>query len=347
MLVRYARQDNGRREKIAEIYTKQEHNIRRDQIDRDAVKIINRLRSKGFQAFVVGGAVRDLLLSKDPKDFDIVTDAYPRRIRKLFWNSRVIGKRFRLVHIHFGEKIIEVSTFRSKDTENNNIFGNIAEDATRRDFSINALYYCPVKEQLFDYVEGFKDFTKKKLRMLMDPDDSFSEDPVRMIRAIKYSAITSFKLPSSLQNSIKKQGSRLLHCSVSRLTEEIFKILQSGESGAIFSSMEKLDILQYILPKINRYIQGKEFSAKKQAFYTALDKLDQLIREGGAKSGKGFFLHYMVKGFLNEENLNPSDRLSIHSACFRWIKEIITPITPPNKEVEKACRKLVKEIIHH
>ena len=154
MLVRYKKQDSGRLQKTAVVYVKKEHNIDRSLIDPDALKIITRLQKHNHSAYVVGGAVRDVLIGKRPKDFDVVTDAEPNQIKKLFRNSRIIGKRFRLVHIFFGnDKIIEVATFRSLEAGTfNNVFGTIEEDAMRRDFSVNGLYYDPHAEQVVDFV---------------------------------------------------------------------------------------------------------------------------------------------------------------------------------------------------
>ena len=329
MLTRYGTLPDGTQTKIAEIYTSQEHSIDLTHIDFDAMKIIRRLRGKGYQAYIVGGAVRDLLLQKQPKDFDIVTDALPRKIRKLFWNSRVIGKRFRLVHIHFGEKIIEVSTFRSTGDEGNNVYGKMNEDAERRDFSFNALYLCPVKNQVVDYVGGFRDIQRGRVRPLMDPDASFEEDPVRMIRAVKYGAVTGFKLPTQLQNSIKKQAYRLGECSPSRLTEEVFKILETGWSEKIFYQCERLKILPQVLPVI-----AVKLDSFRKPFFQSLRELDTCGKEG-EPAGRGPLIAALVRGMIFDDSSESVQEM------FHRIKKLIQPITPPNKEVERACSILL------
>ena len=186
MLIRYSTDKNGRPVRKAVIYTKDEHKIPREKIDSDAFFVVSHLRNAGFDAYIVGGAVRDLLIGKHPKDFDIVTSATPSKIKRLFRNSRIIGKRFRLVHVFFGEKIFEVSTFRSiAEGSIGNVFGTMDEDVQRRDFSLNALYYDPLKEQVIDYVHGVEDIRRKLVRPIIPLDRIFVEDPVRMLRAVK------------------------------------------------------------------------------------------------------------------------------------------------------------------
>ena len=234
VLIRYSTDRNGKLVKKAVIYTKEEHLIELNKIDSDAIYIIKLLKDYGFEAYLVGGAVRDLLIGKTPKDFDIVTDATPSKIKKIFRNSRIIGKRFRLVHIFFGSKIFEVSTFRSlADGTIGNTFGTMDEDVQRRDFTINALYYDPIKEQIIDYVDGVRDIRRKLIKPVIPLNIIFEEDPVRMLRAIKYSATTGFKIPLKLHNKIRKSAHLLSPISPSRLTEELLKIINSGNSYQI------------------------------------------------------------------------------------------------------------------
>ena len=197
MLIRYGTDKNGDFIKKAVIYTQEEHLIPNNKIDPDALQIVNRLRDSGFTAYIVGGAVRDLIIGNTPKDFDIVTDATPSKIKKIFRNSRIIGRRFRLVHVVFGTKIFEVSTFRSIcEGSVGNSFGTIDEDVQRRDFTINALYYDPIQKQVIDYVGGMRDIKKHILRPVIPLDHIFIEDPVRMLRAVKYSATKPSSSPT-------------------------------------------------------------------------------------------------------------------------------------------------------
>jgi poly(A) polymerase len=262
VLIRYATDSRGRPVQKAVIYTKNEHSISLDTIDDDAIYVIRRLRETGFDAYLVGGAVRDLIIGKKPKDFDIVTDATPSRIKKIFRNSRIIGKRFRLVHVIFGQKIFEVSTFRSiVDGSVGNAFGTMDEDVQRRDFSLNALYYDPIREQVIDYVNGVKDIRKGIVRPVIPLDRIFVEDPVRMLRAVKYGATTGCRLPWSLKRKIRKSSNLLSPVSPSRLTEELMKIINSGHSYEIVSGAMDTDLYVYLQPAAtNMMLEDRKFA---------------------------------------------------------------------------------------
>ncbi|THB64171.1 MAG: polynucleotide adenylyltransferase PcnB, partial [Spirochaetaceae bacterium] len=234
LLIRYKTEKNGKPKAYAKVYTLNEHKISPDMVDFDAVKIARRLQRHGYQAYIVGGAVRDLLLGRNPKDFDMATDASPSQIRKLFRNSRIIGKRFRLVHIFFQEKIIEVTTFRSLESAGfNAVYGNIEEDAMRRDFSLNSLYYDPEQRQVIDYTGGYEDIHAGVVRPIIPLKRIFQEDPVRMIRAIKYTVQTGFNMTFSLRRRLKRSTRLLAATPDSRMTEEVFKILMSGNAAPV------------------------------------------------------------------------------------------------------------------
>ncbi len=335
MLIRYGKLKNGKRSRIAEIFTKEEHRINPELIDRDAWRLVDRLESFGYESYIVGGAVRDLLIGRKPKDFDIATAALPNRVRKIFRNSRIIGKRFRLVHVHFPDKIIEVSTFRSnKPGENANVYGTLEDDVKRRDFTMNALYYSPKNQYLYDFVQGLKDIREKRVRSLIPLETTFVEDSVRMIRAVKYAAVTGFKLPYYLRSSIKKQSSELAGCSSSRLTEELFKILQSGFSGKIIFMLMKTGLLRYILPSINSTLVKNSDKRITDNFLKQLEKLDKKVINSG-DTGRGMMLGMLVEEFLGFPDEYESE-FFLYKEQFAGIKKVIKPMTPPNQFVEDA-----------
>ncbi|HNZ95531.1 MAG TPA: poly(A) polymerase, partial [Sphaerochaeta sp.] len=242
MLIRYKQDDQGNTLPIANIYTQAEHKIETRNIDRDALWVIKKLQGSGAEAYLVGGAVRDLMLGNIPKDFDIATSASPRQVQRLFYNARIIGRRFKLVHLIFKDKVLEVSTFRSGEEAedgSNNVFGSIEQDAKRRDFSINSFYYDPSNGQLLDFNDAMEDMRKKRISSVIPLEESFTEDPVRMIRAVKYAVITGFSLRFKLRVALRKYAPELSRISSSRLTEELVKILSSGHAAEIFADLNR------------------------------------------------------------------------------------------------------------
>ena len=239
------------------------HSLRRENMDQDALKVINRLNRYGYRSYLVGGCVRDMILGKRPKDYDVVTTATPTQIRKVFSNSRAIGRRFKIVHVIFRGKIIEVSTFRSlpahrllkrkKDSDvmlrRDNEYGTPREDAARRDFTINALYFDPRNESIIDYTGGFEDIQNGIISIIGDPDISFREDPVRMLRAAKFSAMLGFHLNPECIKAIKRNKSEIEKASPSRMLEEYAKIFRTGRSSEIFSSFWDTGLFQVLFPE--------------------------------------------------------------------------------------------------
>jgi len=238
------------------------HTISRADIANSALKVLYRLDKAGYQAFLVGGGVRDLLLGLRPKDFDVATDARPEQVRELFGNSRLIGRRFKLAHVRFGREIIEVVTFRAAaDTVHDdrahaasgrilrdNVFGAIEEDIWRRDFTVNALYYNIADFTVWDFTSGMEDVASRTLRLIGDPETSYREDPVRMLRAVRFAAKLDFSIASEAATPIGRLGQLLRDVPPARLFDETLKLFQAGYA---LSSLERLlahDLFKYLFP---------------------------------------------------------------------------------------------------
>jgi poly(A) polymerase len=343
MRTRYFRDDKGNPTIRATVYEKADHNVRRSAIDSDARKICTRLSEQGHEAYIVGGAVRDLLLGRIPKDFDIATDASPSRVKKLFRNSRIIGKRFRLVHVYFRDgKIHEVATFRAPESgDRNHVFGTLNEDVMRRDFSLNALYYDPEEETVIDFVDGVKDIRKKVVKSVLPLSSSFQEDPVRMLRAVKYAAITGMKIHPPVGRRIKKEAHLLAGASVSRMSEELYKILSSRNSEIIMRLMDRYKLLEPMLPNFAAAFQVGE--ALKEAFFLSLAKIDQtLLTE---EIGRGVMIRHMTEDILNAAGAfeRQGRQPPLFTDVVRMLKDLLKPLVQPNRNVEEAVRLMFRE----
>ena len=248
-----------------------EHGIKRDMISACALRTTKQLQEAGYQAFVVGGAVRDLLTGRMPKDFDVATDATPDQVRSAIRRSRIIGRRFQIVHALCGNETVEVSTFRAMSVpiaegENDsnemrsdehgrllrdNVFGNQAEDASRRDFTANALFYNPATEEVWDYHRGVADIRAKKLRMIGDPATRYREDPVRMLRAARFAAKLGFSIDGPTQKPIRDMADLLKNVPKSRLFDEMMKLLLSGHAWACVTTLREEGLHHGLLPLLD------------------------------------------------------------------------------------------------
>ncbi len=246
------------------IYSQDSHQLDIRLVDKDALYVLEKLSAAGHVAYLVGGGVRDLLLKKKPKDYDISTSAEPEEIRRLFRNCILIGRRFRLAHIRFGKKIIEVSTFRSGDTENDaliirdNDWGSPEEDVLRRDFTINGLFYDPANQTVIDYVDGFKDLEKKYLRTIGQPFIRFKQDPVRMIRLLKFRARFEFEIDHDTRLALIESKQEILKSSSARILEELLRMLESGSGEEFLTLMIEYGLLQLLLPALASFMETEE-----------------------------------------------------------------------------------------
>ncbi|WP_194437982.1 polynucleotide adenylyltransferase PcnB [Vibrio fluminensis] len=277
------------------ILTRQEHNISRKQISDNALKVLYRLHGAGFDAYLVGGGVRDLLLGQNPKDFDIATNATPEQIRQLFKNCRLIGRRFRLAHIMFGRDIIEVATFRGHHQEPNknvsqqskegmllrdNVYGTIDEDAERRDFTINAMYYNIGNYAIHDYAGGVEDLEDKLIRLIGDPETRYREDPVRMLRAIRFAVKLDFDIEEDTAAPIEELSHLLKEIPAARLYEESLKMLQSGYGLETYHLMREYNLFQQLFPSVSEFFTDSYDSKAEQMLDLVLDSTDQRVEEG-------------------------------------------------------------------
>jgi poly(A) polymerase len=302
------------------------HKLSKTDLSANALKVLNRLHSVGFQTYLVGGSVRDLLLGKVPKDFDVATNATPNQIRKLFRNARVIGRRFKLVHIIFDRDIIEVATFRRSDSEevddnqqtnetgmlvSDNVYGTLDEDAWRRDFTVNSLYYNIDDSTIVDFTGGFKDIQQRVLRIIGDPDTRYQEDPVRMLRALRFSAKLHFTMVEETAEPIYRLGHLIKQVSGARLFDEMAKLYQCGEAETVHRLLIKYGLFAQLFEQTHQSLTNKEYPVN--AFLClALENTDMRILNNQPVTPAflfAVFLWFPLKEkatqLQNEENLTP------------------------------------------
>ena len=272
------------------IIPRAEHGISRKNIDESALKVLYALHKAGYEAYLVGGAVRDLLLGQRPKDFDVATDATPEQVKALFRNCRLIGRRFRLAHIHFGRHIIEVATFRAQHDNSasghqddsgrilrDNVYGDLEQDVWRRDFTVNALYYNIADFSVIDYVGGYEDVKQARLRLIGDPDERYREDPVRMLRVIRFAAKLGFSIDGSCQRFIREQGAILRDVPAARLYEEVLKLFHSGHAIESFRGLREYFLLEHLFPEAAVALDGNEVALK--FLQLAMQSTDERIHQ--------------------------------------------------------------------
>ncbi|MDR2842910.1 MAG: polynucleotide adenylyltransferase PcnB [Spirochaetaceae bacterium] len=351
MRIRYSKSETGQTVRKAFVYTQNEHKINTAYVEDNAVYICSRLQEEGFETYIVGGAVRDLIMGKQPKDFDIASAASPSQIKKIFRNSRIIGRRFRLVHVFFGTKIFEVATFRSiKDGTAGNTFGTIDEDVLRRDFTLNALFYDPERQLVIDYVNGLQDILRKKLRPIIPLKIIFKDDPVRMLRAVKYSVLSGFPLNLFLRNKIKKEAHLLEGVSPSRLTEEINKIIHSKNVAGIIERLEYLGLYAYLQPNAHNLI--KKSSSFKHEYFNTLRNLDKDENEQDGTGAKIqtktiprdiVCLKAMFYDYIDCTTDWKEEVAVLYESVFRNARNFVLPMNPQRKHIERAIIQIFSE----
>ncbi|MCL4745958.1 MAG: polynucleotide adenylyltransferase PcnB [Burkholderiaceae bacterium] len=261
--------------------------VRREELPKSATRTCEALQQAGFKAFIVGGGVRDLLLGLKPKDFDVATDATPEEVRKIFRRSRIIGRRFQIVHVLFGRETIEVSTFRALQADaetdehgrvlRDNVWGSQAEDATRRDFTINALYYDPVADLILDYHDGVRDLHRRTLRMIGDPATRYREDPIRMLRTARFAAKTGFTIEPATSAPIRELAPLIHNVPSARVFDEMLKLLQSGHALDSLHQLRSEGLHHGLLPLLDVILEQPDGA---RFVHTALANTDQRVAEG-------------------------------------------------------------------
>ena len=288
-----------------------DHQIDESKICPRARAIVEKLTAANYQAYLVGGCVRDLMLNITPKDFDVVTDARPEQICKLFSNSRMIGRRFRLVHVYSSRNYIEVSTFRAmadastqKHTEESNngrilrdnTYGNIEQDAIRRDFTINALYYDLASSEVLDFCNGIDDLRNGQIRIIGDAFTRYKEDPVRMLRALRFKAKLALEIEPETAQPITALGSLLRDIPPARMFDEAVKLFHSGSSVKCFNALRDFDLLRILFPYTAQSVTSDEQFL--QLIYAALAKTDRRFITGNSVYPEFFFAILLWKPYL-------------------------------------------------
>ena len=310
-------------------YGRAKHGIARSSISRGALKVCEILRSHEYSAYIVGGAVRDLLLGVVPKDFDVATDAHPDEVHRLFRRSHLIGRRFKLVHVLFGQETVEVSTFRAGEGGEadehgrllrDNVYGTRVQDAARRDFTANALYYDPHDETVLDYHGGYTDVRKKTMRIIGDPGLRFREDPVRMLRAVRFAAKLGFSIDPKTRAPIRELADLLENVPAARLFEEMLKLLLSGHSAACLTKLRKEGLHHGLLPLLDVVVeqpQGERF------LRLALDQTDTRIQTGKSVSPAFLFAALLWHEVLTAWKLNEGKDMRTIPALYLAMDQVL------------------------
>lgn len=316
------------------IVPRAEHCISRSMIHHNALKVLYRLHESGYSAYLVGGCVRDLLLGQKPKDFDVATNAHPEQIRKVFKNCRLIGRRFRLAHVFFGKDIIEVATFRTHHENGaeqhgkirdgmiirDNVYGTIEDDAWRRDFRINALYYNIADFSIVDFTGGIQDIQNKVLHMIGKPEQRYHEDPVRLLRTIRFLAKLDISISAETEEPLIRLSYLLRHVSSARLYQEVLKFFQEGASLKTVQLLQKYHLFEQLFPLTARCLQSSE---TQKFIETALINTDQRVKNGKTVSLAFLFTIFLWHPFLHEIEVHKSSSIPLFALHEKALHQVL------------------------
>jgi poly(A) polymerase len=354
-----------------------------ETLDQDALRVISRLERQGHTAYLVGGCVRDLLIGRRPKDYDVATSAHPRQIKRLFRNGRIIGRRFRLVHIHYGTHIVETATFRRdppraiepedsgadepEDREGvelaqapeelddlliteDNEYGTAEEDARRRDFTVNALFLDPLRNAIIDYVGGLDDLEAGVLRTIGDPRKRIAEDPVRILRAIKFATRLGFRIEERTWDAMCAQAPGLARSAPPRVLEEILRLMRSGTALGSFRMMRASGALRVILPQVDHYLGAKDDAAAQEradGFWRLLEALDNDVHGGFEPSTAVclalLFLRIVEREAFAETRTRPGPPPDLVRVTGEVLDELALQSRLPRREVNRARRIILQQ----
>ena len=304
------------------VYTRPEHCISRSNIDPCALKVLYRLSELGYTAYLVGGSVRDLLMGRTPKDFDVGTSASPNEVKRAFRNCFLIGRRFRLAHVRFGDKVIETATFRQNSQTvgeiiehaaegplEDNTFGTPETDAYRRDFTVNGLFYDIKDFSVIDWVGGMRDIEKKVIRAIGDPGIRFQEDPVRMMRAIKFSSRLGFRIERKTAAAMEKYHSCILTAAVPRVCEEVFRLFTYGHSAEAFRQLYRYGLMGDLMPELAEFV-SRDGGAKSKTFkyLETLDGYEKMMSGKGLEVSNGLRAAVLMTAMFRAERKDGSGR---------------------------------------
>lgn len=331
------------------VYSRDEHEVSRKQISNNVLKVLRRLDNAGFRACLVGGGVRDLLLGLEPKDFDVATDARPEQVRELFRNSRLIGRRFRLAHVRFGREVVEVATFRTGYDANigasktnregrilrDNVYGNIDQDVWRRDLTINALYYDIRDSTILDYVGGMKDLKRGVIKLIGEPYQRYREDPVRMLRVIRFAVKLRFSVAKETAEPIAELNNLLAEISSARLYEEVLKMSLGGSALLTFEALRRHKLFQILFPVTELESDQRRCDFRETFVGQALADTDRRIAESKPVAPAFIVAVLLWKAVnrececLTERGMPPAEAMSI--AGDRFLSQQVNRVAVPRR----------------